>query len=126
MQVKTATVLLILEDPHDLQVYGTALGSLGYKVMLCGSYEEGITILESENIDLLVVSQGTRAFEGRSVLERALQLHPRLPVLVVARVVDIHCYFEAMDIGAVEYLESPAPCELLWTVATQVRRDYVV
>jgi two-component system response regulator FlrC len=123
MQVKTASVLLVLEDLQDLQIYGTALSSLGYKVMLCSSYDEGITSLETENIDLLVVSQGTRAFEGRSVLERALQLHPWLPVLVVSRVMDIHCYFEAMDIGAVDYLESPGPRELLWTVATQVRRD---
>jgi DNA-binding NtrC family response regulator len=119
------TVLLILDDPDDLQTYGTALSSLGYKVVLCGSHNEGINSLETERVDLVVVSQGTRAFEGRSVLERALQLHPRLPVLVVARVLDMHCYFEAMEMGAADYLESPGPRDLLWTVATQVRRDTV-
>ena len=67
-------------------------------------------------------SQGTPAFEGRQVLERALQLHPKVPVLVVARVLDMHCYLEAMDLGAIDYLERPEPQDLVWVVDTQMLR----
>lgn len=117
--VKTATVLLILEDPQDLQTYGTSLSSLGYKVLLCGSYDEGVKSLESERVDFVIVSQGTAAFEGRCVLDRASQLRPRPPVLVVARKMDTHCFFDALDMGATDYLENPALQDLLWTVAAR-------
>jgi FixJ family two-component response regulator len=31
----------------------------------------------------------------------------RLPVVVVARALDMPCYLEAMQLGAVDYLEEP-------------------
>jgi len=118
--MKTATILLVLDELRDFQIYGTALRSLGYKVVLCGSRLAAIDLIEAESVDFVIVSQGTSAFEGRGVLERIVQLHPKLPVLVVARELDVNCYFEAMELGAVDYLERPEPRDLLWTVETQM------
>jgi two-component system C4-dicarboxylate transport response regulator DctD len=56
---------------------------------------------------LVVVSQGSPKFEGRAVLERAVQIDLSLPVLVVARCLDMPCYLEAMQLGAVDYLAEP-------------------
>jgi DNA-binding NtrC family response regulator len=56
------------------------------------------------------------------VLERSLQLHPNVPVLVIARVLDMHCYLEAMDLGASDYLERPDPQDMLWVLDTEMRR----
>jgi DNA-binding NtrC family response regulator len=120
--METATVLLVFEEPHDLETYGTMLHSLGYKTLMCSSLAEGINSLQTENPSFVIVSQGTRAFEGRQVLERSLQLHPKVPVLVVARVLDVHCYLEAMDLGAIDYLERPDPQDMLWVLDTQMRR----
>jgi DNA-binding NtrC family response regulator len=120
--MKPTTVLLIHEDGQHLQSYGTALKSLGYNVLLCGSYTEGLSALDLEKVDLVIVSQGSQAFEGRLVLDRAAELQPRPPVLVVARKADMHCFFDALDMGAADYLENPELQDLLWTVATQVAR----
>ena len=70
----------------------------------------------------MIVSQGTPAFEGRGVLERSLRLRPEVPVVVVARALDIHCYLDAMELGATDYLERPEPQDLAWIVDTQMRR----
>lgn len=118
--MKTATVLLISDDPQDLASYGTALRSLGYEVSLCGSYDDGLQALEPGNADFVIVNQGTTDFEGRLVLDRAAELDPRPPVLVIAHKADVHCFFDAMDLGAVDYLENPGFRDLLWTVATRV------
>jgi DNA-binding NtrC family response regulator len=120
--MKAPTVLLILDEPQDLEIYGTWLRSCGYRILMCSSLAEGINFLEGKDISLVIVSQGTSAFEGRPVLERALQLHPKVPALVVARVLDMRCYFEAMDLGAIDYLERPAPLDMVWVVDTQMRR----
>ncbi|SPE31950.1 hypothetical protein SBA2_640041 [Acidobacteriia bacterium SbA2] len=89
---------------------------------MCRSVAEGIEALESEDVSCVIVSQGTPAFEGRQVLERSLQLHPDVPVLVIARVLDIHCYLDAMDLGASDYLEQPDPQDMLWVLDTEMRR----
>jgi len=121
--VKTPTVLLILEEPHDLEIYGTFLRDRGYETLMCNSPGEGINSLETDSVSLVIVSQDTPAFEGRLVLERSLLLHPEVPVLVVARVLDMHYYLEAMDLGAIDYLERPEPRDLAWVVDTQILRS---
>jgi FixJ family two-component response regulator len=49
-------------------------------------------------------------------------MHRNIPIVVVARCLDIHCYLEAMELGAVDYLERPEPDDLGWVVETQLRR----
>ena len=100
-------VLLVSEDPEALHYYFTLLQSWGYRVRACRCYEEGVGRLASEVFDLVVVSQGSRSFEGKCVLERALQVNRRSPVLVLARRPDMPCYLEAMQLGAADYLVEP-------------------
>jgi len=120
--MKNATVLLVFEELQDLENYGSILCTLGYSIRMCNSAAEGIKALETENFSLVIVSQGTPAFEGRQVLERSLQLHPDLPVLIIARALDVHCYLDAMDLGAIDYLERPEPEDIAWVVNAQIHR----
>ena len=120
--MNTETVLLIFDDMQEMEIYGTMLRGLGYKAVMCGSLAEGINSLDTEDVSMVIVSQGTHAFEGRQALERALQLRPKVPVVVVARVLDMKCYLEAMDMGAVDYLERPEPGDMAWIVDTQMRQ----
>jgi DNA-binding NtrC family response regulator len=120
--MKTPTVLLEFEERQDLETYGSILCSLGYRILMCSTADEAIQALENEDVSFVIVSQGTRAFEGRQVLERSRQLHPNVPVLVIARVLDMHCYLEAMDLGASDYLERPDPQDMLWVLDTEMRR----
>jgi DNA-binding NtrC family response regulator len=124
-EVKSPTVLMILDEPQDLEIYGTYLRERGYETVMCTSPGEGMNSLETESVSLVIVSQDTPAFEGRLVLERSLRLHPEVPVLVVARALDIHFYLEAMDLGVTDYLERPEPRDLAWVVDTQILRRAV-
>ncbi len=97
--------LLVDEDPSDIRYYYGMLRAVGHKVAIAGSYSEGMSRLEKEGFDLVIVGQGSPAFEGRQVLAHALEINPDTPVLVVARTLDIDCYLEALEMGAVDYLE---------------------
>jgi len=123
--MKHATVLLVFEELQDLEKYGSLLCTLGYSIRMCSSAAEGIKALETDNFSLVIVSQGTPAFEGRQVLERSLQLHPDVPVLVIARALNVHCYLDAMDLGAIDYLERPEPKDMVWVVNAQIHRASV-
>ncbi|MGD0130250.1 MAG: response regulator [Terriglobia bacterium] len=120
--MKHATVLLVFEELQELESYGSILCTLGYNIRMCNSAAEGIKALETENFSLVIVGQGTPAFEGRQVLERSLQLDPSVPVLIIARALNVHCYLDAMDLGAIDYLERPEPEDMAWVVNAQIHR----
>jgi DNA-binding NtrC family response regulator len=120
--MKHATVLLVFEELEDLEDYGSSLCALGYSFRMYNSAAEGIKTLETENFSLVIVGQGTPAFEGRQVLERSLQLDPNVPVLIIARALNVHCYLDAMDLGAIDYLERPEPEDIAWVVNAQIHR----
>ncbi len=107
-------VLLIDEDPDDLAYNGAMLLKLGCKVTACAYYSDGLQRLEAEAWDFVVLSEGGPAFEGRSVLELAVKVSRSLPVLVVTNWHNMPSYLEAMQLGAVDYLEKPVS---LWEMA---------
>ncbi len=104
-----ANVLVVDEDPADLVYYRTVLQRAGCAVVTCNSYDEALDCLGAEQFDLVVLSQGSAAFEGRPVLERAIAMDRDRQVLVVARVLNMSCYLDAMQLGARDYLEEPVP-----------------
>lgn len=105
--VTGANVLVVDEDPADRVYYRTVLQRAGCMVVTCGSCEEALNCLKAEEFDLVVLSQGSPAFEGRRVLEKALAVDRHRQVLVVARSLNMGCYLEAMQLGARDYLEEP-------------------
>jgi DNA-binding NtrC family response regulator len=105
--VPRGKALLVNEHPEDLQYYFNILEAYGYRVRACNSYQEGIRCLEDEVFDFVIVGQGTPKFEGSCVLERTTEINRSLSALVVARCLDMGCYLEAMQLGAVDYLVEP-------------------
>ena len=117
-------VLLVDDELQDLQCYDAFLCARGYDVLTCASYAEGAHYLQHEVFDFVVVSQGSRFFEGRPVLRLVIEIDRYIPVLVLARCLDMNCYLEAMQLGAVDYIEKPVPPEqLLWVIETHLRRS---
>ena len=118
-----AKVLLVDDDLRDLKYYGAILRSRGYEVVTCSSYAEGVDRLQREGLDFVIVGQGGPNFEGRSVLERAIEIDRHRPVLVLTPRLDMHCYLDAMQLGAVDYLQKHVhPADLVWVVETHLQR----
>lgn len=118
-------VLLVDEETGDVRTLRLALEGQGFEVFTCVNYEAAIRCLETSPVDFVIVSQGTLAFEGRRVLDRAMQLDRRRPVIVTTRCMNMQCYLEAMQMGAVDYLEKPVPPgDLLRFVRTHVQHRH--
>jgi DNA-binding NtrC family response regulator len=108
---KGPRVLMVIDEPESLGHHSELLRALGYEVLACDSYGEGLAILRNEDFDLVTVGQGTLEFEGRGVVMLSMELDRSVPVLVLARNSDMDNYLEAMQLGAVDYLEMPVPIE---------------
>jgi len=119
-------LLLVDEDLEDLLYYSSVLQYQGYEVRSVPSYQDGAAWVGRENFDLILVSQGSSSFEGRSVLARAIERDRHTPVVVLFRTVDIPCYLEAMQGGALDYLEKPlVPSDIGLLVKNHLKRGMV-
>lgn len=111
-------ILVVDDDLNDLLYYSAILQHEGYEVRSIASHKEASDCIRRESFDLIIVSQGRVAFEGRSVLVRASEKSRKIPVFVLSRSSDIDCYLEAMQMGARDYREKPlAASELAEMVA---------
>jgi len=123
--VARAKVLLVDEDCEDLEYNCSILEHQGCEVRSCRSFFEGTRCLDAEPFDFIVVCQGSFRFEGRSVLERAIEIDRHRPVVVLTRWHDMACYLEAMQLGAVDYFEKPvSPLDVARVIETHLRTQY--
>lgn len=101
-------ILLVDENQKDLEACLSILRAQGIlDVSPCHSFAQAVQSLDHEEFDFVIVDQGSPAFEGQSVVKRALVADRHKPVIVLARNHDMNCYIEAMQLGAVDYLEKP-------------------
>ena len=111
--------LVVDQDRNDLHVYGEVLRQLGFDVREFAAYRRALQSLDEEIPDFVLVSQGSQAFEGRLIVSLVMEKNRRIPVVVTAKCLNIGCYLEAMQLGAVDYVEKPlAPVEIEYLVTT--------
>lgn len=115
-------ILVVEDETKDREHYLSVLREHGFDVRTCESPAQGATLVEKEKYDFVLVEQGSHAFEGRTVLERVLEIDRCLPTVVLTRCVDMDCYLEAMQMGAIDYLEKPiSDNDMLRIIETHMR-----
>lgn len=102
-----ARILLVNKDIQDLFHYRTIFETLGCQVRASSSVAEGVECLGHEPFDLILLDQGSGGFDGQELLAQAMEFDVELRVLVLARSYDRNCYLQAMQSGALDYLEGP-------------------
>jgi len=100
-----ARVLLVNMNPKDLAYYRAMLQKMQCQLRTSSSFAKGAQDLERERYDLIVLDQGSSNFEGRQVLTTAMEVDTEVPVLVLARSYNSGCYEQAMQSGALDYVE---------------------
>jgi DNA-binding NtrC family response regulator len=121
-QLHRGRALVVDQNYKDLQAYTGVLRRMGFEVKPFTNYQEASRCLEEDIPDFIFVNQGSAAFEARGVVERALARNRCTPVVVVAQNLDMACYLEAMQMGAVDYVEKPlASADVEHLVTTYLR-----
>ncbi len=105
--IQRRKLLVVGEDLGDLTACRAFFEIFGYHVVLCSSHERAVRSLQSEVFDFVLLNQGSPSLDWRGVLEHAIAIDRRRPVLVVTRCIDMPSYLDAMQLGAIDYVEEP-------------------
>jgi DNA-binding NtrC family response regulator len=103
------TLLLIDDDPGNLQALEMAFARSRYRVVTAGNAERGIELLEEEPVDVVVsdLKMGGDEAAGLAVLRAATRKQPAPPVLLLTAYGTIESAVEAIQSGAFNYLTKP-------------------
>ena len=103
----SATVLIV-DDEKNIQVtLARALSLEGYATQAAGTGQEALERIASLPVDLVLLDVKLPDLDGLAVLEKALQVRPGLPVVVMSGHGSIETVRQAFKLGAFDYLEKP-------------------
>lgn len=88
-----------------------ALERAGYDTVLCPGPHEALAVLAE--CDLMLLDVRMPGMSGLEVLERARQIRPQLPIILLTAYIDIRDAVTAIKQGAVDYLEKPVDLDEL-------------
>ena len=78
------SVMLIDDNPDDLELISIALEEAGYEVVSFGNAESAIESIDTVNPDILISDTIMEGMEGVQTLETIKQLKPELPVIIIS------------------------------------------
>ncbi|WP_375773736.1 sigma-54-dependent transcriptional regulator [Archangium gephyra] len=83
------------------------LSSEGYSVLQAATGEEALSTLSSNGVDLMLTDLKMEPMDGLTLLKKALEVAPRLQVIMMTAFGSIESAVEAMRQGAFDYVTKP-------------------
>lgn len=114
--------VLIVEDERDIrEILRRYLEREGFAVMTTGSGAEALRLLETSQLDLVILDLGLPDIDGLEILQMA---HPRVPVLVLTARASTEDRIRGLRLGADDYVVKPfSPTEVVLRVRAVLSRS---
>ncbi len=122
-------ILLIEDEASIRRVLSKILKeeSESYTVLEAENGEQGLKVLENEEIDLVLCDIKMPKVDGIEVLERSRKTHPEVPFIMISGHGDLEVAVQSMKLGAFDYISKPPDLNrLLTTVRNALDRKELV
>ncbi|WP_182302670.1 ATP-binding protein [Cohnella cholangitidis] len=106
---KPYTILVVDDEPANLKALINMLHSLHYSVIAVGSGQEALDIIESEQVDLLVLDLMMPQMTGYEVCQTIRQKRDLvdLPIIILTAAGQLSDLVISFQLGANDYLQKP-------------------
>lgn len=99
--------ILIIDDDRLLQNSLRNVLSSKYETIVAGSGESGLRILESNNVDLVLLDIRLPGIDGVETLRRIKEFNHDIEVVMMTAYEDVKTVVHSMKVGAADYLVKP-------------------
>ena len=111
--MKNAKILIIDDEPNIRQSFSSLLKDEGHLTTVAGTAEDGLSLCQSKEFDLILLDLGLPGISGLEFLDQLRKSGSTSLVLVVSGQADIPSALKAVRSGAIDFLEKPVPAEKL-------------
>ncbi len=100
-------VLIVDDEPNLRKILSAQLSRDGYDVLTAEDGEQGLHLLREHHIDLVITDLKMPKVDGMTLLKRALEIEPELPVVLITAHGTIDTAVEALKRGAFDFVTKP-------------------
>jgi two-component system response regulator AtoC len=100
-------VLIVDDEPNLRRILSAQLTRDGYDVLAAEDGEQGMHLLREHHIDLVITDLKMPKVDGMTLLKKALEEDPELPVVIVTAHGTIDTAVEALKSGAFDFVTKP-------------------
>src|ERR1700722_16204807 len=100
-------VLIVDDEPNLRKILSAQLSRDGYDVMTAEDGEQGLAMLKEHHIDLVITDLKMPKLDGMTLLKKALEEEPDLPVVLITAHGTIDTAVEALKSGAFDFVTKP-------------------
>jgi len=105
--VKTASVLVVDDDPEMRALVLDVLRNEGYEVVEAKDGTEAVLALRAREFNVILMDKNMPGPSGLDLLPGFQRVCPRSRIIMMTAFGDVPSYMEALEKGAVEYLFKP-------------------
>jgi len=116
----SATVLIIDDEPKMAGILKRVLSKQGYEVVTTSEPKQGLTILQSQPVQIILCDLKMPGMDGIEVLERAKQIQPQAEFIMMTAYATAQTAVESMKKGDYDYLIKPFPLDELKILLARV------
>lgn len=100
--------VLIVDDEENIRLsLKGGLEDEGYQTLMASSAEEGLKIVEKQDVDLVLLDIWMPGMDGLQALQEIKQSTPDLPVIIMTGHGSIETAVKATRLGAMDFIEKP-------------------
>jgi len=123
LAAEAVTVLVVDDEPLNVDLLAQELGAAGYKTVTAASGEQALVVAAKQRPDLILLDVMMPGRDGYAVCEALKQSEAtrEIPVIFLTALTDTFQKVRAFKLGAVDYVTKPfEPEELLARVRTHI------
>src|SRR5580658_3332242 len=102
-----STILIVEDEPKLRRLLELDLSEEGHRVLAAPDAEQGLKLLRSESIDIVVTDLKMPGMDGLEFLHAVKRTNAALPVVVMTAYGTVETAVEAMKAGASDYVLKP-------------------
>lgn len=118
--------ILVLDDDAAIrELIQYHLTREGYEVLQCGNGQDGLSLLQSQSMDLVLLDLKMPGMNGGEVMRQMQVRGLSLPVIIITGYPDSDLVMEAMSYGPITLLAKPLSKSMLLKAVRTELREYL-
>lgn len=107
----TPTILVVDDEVRLADVLTAALQDLGYRALAADSAKGALSLLDQEQVDLVLTDLRLPGMDGRALMGEVRQRWPEIPVVIITAFATVRDAVELVKEGAFDYIAKPFEIE---------------
>ncbi len=120
---KNKNILIVDDDVDIVRIVTKMLSREEFNVDTACSGEEALEKVRDQRPDVLLLDIMMPRMNGIEVLRRVKEIDPSIRIIMITAFGDIDSYLDAMEWGAMEYINKPFETEELLRMINKISAD---